>query len=482
MTATAGHHVTISAKWPTHGVRLLFDSVSDFQPLYRIVDCRKMARTGALTLIGGSLLVLIVAGMIAQKNLPPPKPKIVGIDLGTTYSCIGVFHAVTGEIEVFRDEQGHQTFPSVVAVTEDTVLFGHEAMAQLKTNPEFTYYDAKRFIGKKFCALEPEDTEGRYQFNVENADGRPVFALPPTNPLHTRFMTPEKVGSEVMQRLVDLARNKLRTDITKVVVSVPAKFSESQRNATQKAAELAGLEVVRIIQEPTAAAMAYGLHKRSDPSMVLVVDLGGGTLDVSLLRVHGGMFMTLSTAGNNRLGGQDFNERLLAHVQRAALEKYGCSVSDPHYLQQMHLAVEKAKLTLTTEDWALIHVFVPACDSGPTAEPEEMTLNVTRMLFEKLNDDLFQNVLEPIKAVLTDVEATVEEVNEIVLVGGSTRIPKIRQIVSEYFGGKKLNLEVDPDLAVVHGAATQAGIISGMWPLKVSAVEIPYDKSNVENC
>lgn len=442
-----------------------------------------MGSSGVLTLIGGSLLVLIVAGMIAQKNLPPPKPKIVGIDLGTTYSCIGVFHAVTGEIEVFRDEQGHQTFPSVVAVTEDTVLFGHDAMAQLKTNPQFTYYDAKRFIGKKFCALEPEDTKGRYQFHIENADGHPVFALPPKNPLEARFMTPEMVGSEVMQRLVSLARSKLKTDITKVVVSVPAKFSERQRNATQKAAELAGLEVLRIIQEPTAAAMAYGLHKRSDPSMVLVVDLGGGTLDVSLLRVHGGMFMTLSTAGNNRLGGQDFNERLLGHVQRTALEKYGCSVSDPHYLQQMHLAVEKAKLTMTAEEWAVMQVLVPECGHGRTAGPKVMTLNITRKLFEQLNDDLFQNVLEPIKAVLKDVEAAVEEVSEIVLVGGSTRIPKIRQIVSDYFGGKKLNLEVDPDLAVVHGAATQAGIISGMWPLKVSAVEIPFDKGiGLQDC
>ena len=441
-----------------------------------------MGSVGVVSLIGGSLLVLIVAGMIAQKNLPPPKPKIVGIDLGTTYSCIAALHAVTGEIEVFRDEQGHLTFPSVVAVTEDTVLFGHDAMAQLKTNPEFTYYDAKRFIGKKFCALDPEDTEGRYQFHIENDDGNPAFALPPKNPLHTRFMTPEMVGSVVMQRLVSLARSKLKSDITKVVVSVPAKFSESQRNATQKAAELAGLEVLRIIQEPTAAAMAYGLHKLSDPSMVLVVDLGGGTLDVSLLRVDGGMFMTLSTAGNNRLGGQDFNERLLAHVQRKALEKYGCSVSDPHYLQQMHFAVEKAKLTVTAEEWVVMEVLVPVCDHSQAAGSEVMTLNISRSLFEKLNDDLFQKVLEPIKAVLMDVEAAAEEVSDIVLVGGSTRIPKIRQIVSDYFGGKKLNLEVDPDLAVVHGAATQAGIISGMWPLKVSAVEIPYDKGNMEDC
>lgn len=435
-----------------------------------------------LTLIGGSFLVLIVAGMIAQKNLPPPKPKIVGIDLGTTYSCIGVFHAVTGEIEVFRDEDGHKTFPSVVAVTEDAVLVGHDAMAQLKTNPEFTFYDAKRFIGRKFCALEPEDTEGRYQFHIENADGHPVFSLPSKNPLQTHLMTPEMVGAEVMRHLVSLAKSKLNAVITKAVVSVPAKFSEAQRNATQKAAELAGLEVLRVIQEPTAAAMAYGLHNRTSTSMVLVVDLGGGTLDVSLLRVQGGMFLTLSTAGNNRLGGQDFNERLLAHVQRTALERYGCSVSDPHYLQQMHLAVEEAKLTLTADDWAEMQVLVPECGSVEPGRPNVMTLKITRTLFEKLNDDLFQKVLEPIEAVLTDVKAATEEVSEIVLVGGSTRIPKIRRIVSEYFGGKKLNLEVDPDLAVVHGAATQAGIMSGMWPLKVSAVEIPFDKGITEDC
>ena len=444
-----------------------------------------MGNTGKVSLIGGSVLILIVAGMIAQKNLPPPKPKIVGIDLGTTYSCIGVFHAVTGEIEVFRDEQGHKTFPSVVAVTEDSVLVGHDAMAQLKTNPEFTFYDAKRFIGRKFCALDPEDTEERYQFDIKNADGHPVFSLPRKNPLQSHFMTPEMIGSEVMRHLVSLAKSKLNAKITKAVVSVPAMFSEAQRNATRKAAELAGLEVLRIIQEPTAAAMAYGLHNRSNPSMILVVDLGGGTLDVSLLRVQGGMFMTLSTAGNNRLGGQDFNERLLAHVQRTALERYSCRVSDPHYLQQMHLAVEEAKLTLTAEEWTEVQVLVPECGSGGTVEPGQpkvMTLNITRTLFEMLNDDLFQKALEPIAAVLNEVDAAVEEVSEIVLVGGSTRIPKVRQIVSDYFGGKKLNLEVDPDLAVVHGVATQAGIISGMWPLKVSAVEIPFDKATVEDC
>ena len=437
-----------------------------------------MSGSGLITLIGGSLLALIVAGMMVQKKLPPPKPKIVGIDLGTTYSCIGVYHAITGEIEVFEDEDHHTTFPSVVAVTEDTVLVGREAISQMKKNPKYTYYDAKRFIGKKYCGLEPEDVRGRYPFEVKDVEGRPVFSLPTNSPIKQDFMTPEMVGAEILKKMVILAQSKLKSQISKAVISVPAKFSESQRNATRRAAELAGLEVIRIIQEPTAAAMAYGLHKRSDPSMILVVDLGGGTLDVSLLGVQGGMFLTISTAGNNRMGGQDFNERLLSYVQENILKSCGCHVTDTTALQEMHLKVEEAKLALTENTVTEVEISNSAfAQSSDCHCSDTFVLNVTRDTFEEINADLFKRVLEPIETVLSSSDTTKEEINEIVLVGGSTRVPKIRQIISDYFGGKKLNFEVDPDLAVVHGCATQGGIISGMWPLKVSAVEIPFETS-----
>jgi stress 70 chaperone-associated protein len=435
-----------------------------------------MNGTGLITFIGGSLLALIVAGMIAQKKLPPPKPKIVGIDLGTTYSCIGVYHAITGEVEVFEDDEHHKTFPSIVAVTEENILVGHNALLQMKKNSKYTYYDAKRFVGRKFCALEPEDVEGRYPFEVKNVDGRPVFTLPKSCPIEEDFMSPEMVGAEILKKMVELAESKLKSKISKAVISVPAKFSESQRNATRKAAEIAGLEVMRIIQEPTAAAMAYGLHKRSNPSMILVVDLGGGTLDVSLLGVHGGMFLTLSTAGNNRMGGQDFNERLLNFVQENIAKSCGCHVTNPAALQELHTKVEYAKLALTDNTSTVIDLSNQTyAQEGVCNCKELVSLNITRKTFEKLNADLFERVLEPIETVLKSSETAKEEIDEIVLVGGSTRVPKIRQIISEYFGGKKLNHEVDPDLAVVHGCATQGGIISGMWPLKVAAAEIPFE-------
>ena len=440
-----------------------------------------MGASGIITLVGGSLLALIVAGIIAQKRLPPPKPKVIGIDLGTTYSCVGVYHAITGDIEIFGDEEGRKTFPSVVAVSESNILVGYDALRQMKMNPEYTYYDAKRFIGRRYCALESEDTKERYQFHVVNLNGEPVFSLPKENVLKNEYITPEGVGSEILRYLVKLAEQRLKSKVSKAVISVPAKFNEKQRNATRRAATMAGLEVMQIIQEPTAAAMAYGLHNRSDVSMVMVVDLGGGTLDVSLLRVQGGMFLTVATAGNNRLGGQDFNEHLLAYIQKNLSSQFGCVVSDVRQLQELHEVVEQGKLDLTNQLWTELHV--PLCDRESVDSSDRYTsLNVSRELFEKLNHDLFYRALEPIKIVLDEAGTEKGEVDEIVLVGGSTRVPKIRQIISEFFGGKVLNVAVDPDLAVVYGCSNKAGIISGMWPLKVSAIEIPFQTTSEDNC
>ncbi|MBN3316403.1 HSP13 protein, partial [Atractosteus spatula] len=263
-----------------------------------------------------------------------------------------------------------------------------------------------------------------------------------------------------------MAEKQLGVPISKAVISVPAEFDERQRNYTIRAANLAGLDVLRVINEPTAAAMAYGLHK-ADVFSVLVVDLGGGTLDVSLLNKQGGMFLTRAMAGNNKLGGQDFNQRLLQYVEERVRQRHGALPSRKQDRHQLRQAVEQAKLSLTLQPSAVLRARLGHEAGGVLFEEV-----ITRELFEQLNADLFQKILTPIEEVLREGRLDKREVDEIVLVGGSTRIPRIRQLIREFFG-KEPNTSVDPDLAVVTGVAIQAGIMGGSWPLQVSAIEIP---------
>ena len=409
--------------------------------------------SGMMSILGGSILALFVAGYIAQNRLPAPVPRIVGIDLGTTFSCIGVYHAGTGRVEILADKDGYEIIPSVVARHKNgTWLVGRSAVAQAKHNAKNTFYDAKRFIGKSYASLNRTDTSHRYQFVVEaNATtGSPHFVVES----ETEAIDPERVGALIVATLKKTAESRLKVSVTKAVMSVPAEFDEKQRNATIRAAKLAGLDVVRLINEPTAAALAYGLHNKTGVSTVMVVDLGGGTLDVSLLSVQGGMFVTMAMAGNNRLGGQDFNQRLVDHVIATAGD-----VSDPDRLQKLYQGVEKAKLELTDNQWALINI-----DDFPT-------MNITREQFESINADLFLKVLDPVRRVLDVVKGTADDVDEVVLVGGSTRVPRIRALIRDFFGGMEPNVGVNPDLAVTTGVALQAGIIGGAWPLQVSAIE-----------
>jgi len=254
-------------------------------------------------------------------------------------------------------------------------------------------------------------------------------------------------------------------------MSVPAEFDMAQRNATIKAASLAGIEVLRLINEPTAAAMAYGLHKKAGVSNVMVVDLGGGTLDVSLLNIQGGMFVTMAMAGNNRLGGQDFNARLMSYLMAVIKNRFGEELTNAEDIQRVRQEVESTKINLTTEDWVIVKLTLPSLNQGKKLAIFEE--KISRLTFEKLNEDLFQKVLQPIERVLKEVELPKEYVDEVVLVGGSTRIPRVRELIKEYFNGKTPNVSIDPELAVATGVAIQAGIIGGMWPLQVSALELP---------
>ena len=420
-------------------------------------------------LLAASILGLIVAGYIAQSRLPPPKPKIVGIDLGTTYSCIGAYEAITGNVYIFENKHGKKTMPSIVSFTKKGVKVGQDALAMAEAYPKLTIYDGKRFIGRNFTDKELNEVENLYQFKLgKNETGR-VFYKVEDRGVEKR-VTPEEIGSYIIKELVLDAERNISRSITKAVMSVPTEFDKDQREATKKAAQLAGIDVLRIINEPTAAALAYGLHEHSHITNVMVVDLGGGTLDVSLLNIQGGMFVTMAMAGNNRLGGQDFNNRLLQYFLRTIEEQYGKHLLSMEDIQRLHQLVESVKLNLTIDSHVAVHFPLPSLNSGKSVAAFE--LNITRLTFEKLNKDLFEKVLDPVKKVLEVTELEQSDVDEIVLVGGSTRIPRIRQIIKDYFNGKEPNVSIDPELAVATGVAIQAGILGGAWPLHVSAIEI----------
>ncbi|KAF7652161.1 hypothetical protein LDENG_00100280 [Lucifuga dentata] len=363
----------------------------------------------------------------------------------------------------------------MVSFTINGMMTGYEALDLADANPQNTIYDAKRFIGKVFDPEVLEQESTRYPFKVVNSNGSAEFLIF-TNTSFT--VSPEFIGSRLLLKMKKMAERQLGVPIHKAVISVPAEFDERQRNFTVRAANLAGLEILRVINEPTAAAMAYGLHK-VDVFNVLVVDLGGGTLDVSLLNKQGGMFFTRAMAGNNKLGGQDFSQRLLQYTMEQVRQEFGFPPSLKQDIHRLRQAVEAAKINLTVQPSTTIrvplHLHSPDSSGSPRGSAPATVLFqgvFTRELFEELNEDLFQKILAPIETVLAEGRLEKGEVDEIVLVGGSTRIPRIRRLISEYFG-KEPNTSVDPDLAVVTGVAIQAGIMGGSWPLQVSAIEIP---------
>ncbi|MBZ3876590.1 Heat shock 70 kDa protein 13 [Sciurus carolinensis] len=452
---------------------------------------------------GSAVLTLLLAGYLAQQYLPLPTPKVIGIDLGTTYCSVGVFFPGTGKVKVIPDENGHISIPSMVSFTDSDVYVGYESLELADSDPQNTIYDAKRFIGKIFTPEELEAEIGRYPFKVLNKNGLVEFSVTSNE---TITVSPEYVGSRLLLKLKEMAEEYLGMPVANAVISVPAEFDLKQRNSTIEAANLAGLKILRVINEPTAAAMAYGLHK-ADVFHVLVIDLGGGTLDVSLLNKQGGMFLTRAMSGNNKLGGQDFNQRLLQYLYKLVYQTYGFLPSRKEEIHRLRQAVEMVKLNLTLHQSAQVSVLLTVEEKdgkeaqhddselpkdkldpidhhanrefGPSLSVKKSGKNqvlfeteISRKLFDSLNEDLFQKILVPIQQVLKEGHLDKTEIDEVVLVGGSTRIPRIRQVIQEFFG-KDPNTSVDPDLAVVTGVAIQAGIDGGSWPLQVSALEIP---------
>lgn len=378
--------------------------------------------------------------------------KAVGIDLGTTYSCVA--HFSNDRVEIIPNDQGNRTTPSFVAFTDTERLIGDAAKNQAAMNPANTVFDAKRLIGRKWNDPETQNDIKHFPFKVVDKGGKPVIQVEYKG--EQKQFTPEEISSMVLTKMREIAEAALGNKVNDAVITVPAYFNDSQRQATKDAGLIAGLNVLRIINEPTAAAIAYGLDKKNDKEHhVLIFDLGGGTFDVSLLNIDDGIFEVKATAGDTHLGGEDFDNRLVNFFVAEFKRKTGKDITgNQRALRRLRTACERAKRALSSSASTPIEI-----DS--LFEGIDFYTSITRARFEELCQDLFRSTLTPVEKVLKDAKLDKSSVDEIVLVGGSTRIPKIQKLVSDFFNGKDLNRSINPDEAVAYGAAVQAAILTG---------------------
>jgi len=404
-----------------------------------------------MKILGAAALALAAFG---TRVLAADEPigTVIGIDLGTTYSCVGVFQ--NGRVEIIPNDQGNRITPSYVAWDmSGERLIGDAAKNQATVNPEQTIFDVKRLIGRKFSDKTVQSDKKLLPFKIISKDDRPFIELELKG--KTETFSPEEISAMILSKMRVVAEKFMGKDIKNAVVTVPAYFNDAQRQATKDAGTISGMTVQRIINEPTAAAIAYGMDKKGGEKNILIFDLGGGTFDVTLLTIDNGVFEVLATNGDTHLGGEDFDQRVMQYFIKMIQKKGdGDMSSDKRAMQKLRREVERVKRALSSQPQARVEI--ESLFNG-----QDFSETLTRARFEELNMDLFKKTLIPVQKVLEDGDLQKNEVDEIVLVGGSTRIPKVQQLLKDFFNGKELNRGINPDEAVAYGAAVQGGILSG---------------------
>ena len=396
---------------------------------------------------------LIVLAEEAKENKNKVEGPVIGIDLGTTYSCVGIFR--NGSVEIIPNELGNRITPSVVAFTDDDRLVGEAAKNQAALNPKRTIYSVKRLIGRKYNDKEVQMDKKLLPYDIIDKDGKPYIQVETKG--QKKLYSPEEISAMVLTKMKTVAENFLGTKVKNAVITVPAYFNDSQRQSTKDAGTIAGLNVLRIINEPTAAAIAYGLDKKDKERNILVFDLGGGTFDVSLLTIDSGVFEVVSTNGDTHLGGEDFDHRILDYLLKKIKKQHGKDLKgNKSAIQKLKTEIEKAKRHLSSSLQATLEI-------DELEQGFDFKDTLSRAKFEELNIDLFKKTMAPVEKVMEDSGFKKSEIAEVVLVGGSTRIPKVQTLIKDYFNGKEPNKGINPDEAVAYGAAVQGGILGGEY-------------------